>query len=281
VTGASGFLGRVLVQRAVPAWEVVGTFLSQPPPGSCRAVRLDVTDAAAVDALVAAERPDAVIHTAYRQHGDDAHAVNADGAGHVAAAARAAGARLVHVSTDVVFAGDGDRALREEDPVGPVTAYGATKAAAERLVAAAHPGALIVRTSLIYGGPGRAASPFERLAVEAAQGRRAATFFADERRCPIQVDDLAAALLELAAAEDRGLLHVAGADTVDRHAFATLIVRAAGLDPMALVAGPAPPDRPHNCALDVTRARARLATALRGVGEVLGGPSRTAAGRRT
>jgi dTDP-4-dehydrorhamnose reductase len=270
VTGASGYLGAATAAAATAAgWEVVGTHRRRAPDG-VRSVALDVRDAAAVGALVAAEAPDAVIHTAYLQRGDEAHAVNADGAAHVAVATRAAGARLVHVSSDAIFAGDGDRPLREDDPADPVTEYGATKAAAEPLVAAAHPGALLARTSLIYGGRGHDPSPHEELALAAARGERDVAFFTDEIRSPIQVDDLAAALVELAATDTpAGPLHVAGADAVSRLAFARLIVTARGEDAAGLRGRPAPPGRPRHCPLDSSRARSLLRVRLRGVHEVL------------
>src|SRR4051812_3693237 len=235
------------------------------------AYRLDVRDAGAARALVAAVAPDAVIHTAYLQRGGEAAAVNVDGAAHVAAAARAAGARLVHLSSDAVFRdAPPGRALREDDPPRPVTPYGATKAAAEVRVRAADPGALVVRTSLLYAGPGQAPGPHERAALAVARGEQDMTFFDDEIRCPVQVDDLAAALLELARAEDlAGPLHVAGADAVDRATFARLIVAAAGLDPAVIRAGPRTPDRAGDCTLDCRVAEARLGTRLRGVREVL------------
>jgi dTDP-4-dehydrorhamnose reductase len=265
VTGASGFLGGA-VAAAAAGWEVVGTALTHP---GWRA--LDVRDGAAVGVLVQAVAPDAIIHTAYRQHGEEAMAVNAIGAGHVAAAARAVGARLVHVSSDAIFAGDGDRALREGDAVRPVTAYGVTKAAAEVAVQAAYPDALIVRTSLLLGGPGHAPSPHEALALAAARGERHVTFFTDEIRSAIQVDDLAAALLELAAQEVGGPLHLGGADAVSRLELAQLVVAAAGLDPDVLAGASAPPDRPRYCPLDSGVALARLGTRVRGARDLYAG----------
>jgi dTDP-4-dehydrorhamnose reductase len=273
ITGASGYLGTALAARAVAGgWEVVGTHLTRAPdaaPG-LRAVALDVRDADAVARLVAAEAPDAIIHTAYRMHGDDLDAVNAGGAGHVADVAARAGVRLVHLSTDVVFAGAPGHALTEEDPVGPVHDYGRSKAAAEGAVALADPDALVVRTSLLYGGPGRPPSGHETLALAAARGEQDITFFSDELRCPIQVDDLADALLELVGLDRSGLLHVVGPDAVDRLTFARLAVAARGEDPSALRGGPAPPGRPAALVLDGSRAQALLATPVRGVHQVLG-----------
>src|SRR5207248_6235687 len=109
--------------------------------------------------------PEAIIHTAYVQDGPDAWAVNVDGADHVARAAAAAGVRLIHLSTDVVFDGASRTAYTEADAPAPCTAYGRSKAAAEKRVRDANPAALIVRTSLIYGGA--TLSKHERTALAA------------------------------------------------------------------------------------------------------------------
>jgi dTDP-4-dehydrorhamnose reductase len=254
VTGLGGYLGGELGRRAPAAgWEVGGVVGS---------ALLDVRDADGMRAAVAAARPDVVVHTAYRM--DDA-SVNVEGTRAVAAAAGAAGARLVHLSTDVVF-GDGQRPLREDDPPGPVTAYGESKLEAER---ACPPDALIVRTSLLYGG--ERPSPHEVAAIEATDGARDMAFFIDEVRCPTAIGDLAEAILELAAIDIAGPLHVAGADAVDRLQFARLVAARHGRDPDALRGGVGGPGRPKRLALDCSRARGLLRTRLRGVREVLGG----------
>ena len=236
---------------------MTATSFRQPGP-----TRLDVRAPAEVHALLDLQRPAAVVHTAYVQQGPGAREVTAGGSRVVAEAARAVGARLVHLSTDVVFDGRAGRPYREDDPVCPLSDYGRAKAEAERLVAAADPGAVMVRTSLIYGGPGRPASKHEHAAVDPD-----AAFHTDELRCPVQVDDLAHALLELCDADVAGPLHVAGPEAVSRAGFAALV---AG-HPVRGV--PAPPGRPLDCRLDSTLARAALRTRLRGVHDVLA-PSR-------
>jgi dTDP-4-dehydrorhamnose reductase len=177
-------------------------------------------------------------------------------------------ARLVHVSSDVIFDGTKTGPYTEDDPPNPITEYGRAKADAEGSVRAAHRGALVVRTSLLYGG--REPSRHERLACVAAEGRGGMAFFEDELRSPVVVGDLAAALLELAARDEEGILHVAGADTVSRYEFALLLARAHGLPGDGIrrsrLAGSGLV-RPANCALDSSRARALLRTRLRGVVE--------------
>ena len=257
ITGGSGYLGGELSRRSPGA---AATYLTAELPGG---VRLDVRDADAVSRLVGELRPAAIIHTAYRESGDEAEAVNVSGSRNVAGAAAEVGARLVHVSTDLVFDGALGRPYTEDDAASPIMEYGRQKLEAERAVAEAKPDALIVRTSLIYGGA--EPSRHERAVLDNPGGMK---FFSDELRSPVQVGDLATALLELAEGDASGLLHVAGADGVSRYEFARLVAD----DPDALESGLAarhPTPRPLDCRLDSSRARAMLRTPLRGVREVL------------
>ena len=240
VTGATGYLGSELVRRVPEAWTE----------------RVEIRDAVAVEELLRRVRPETVIHTAYLQDGPGAHEITVDGSENVARAAAAVGARLVHLSTDVVFDGRKGTPYVEDDPLSPVTDYGRAKAEAEARVAVAHPQALIVRTSLIYGGT-------EPSKHEATARDPSFTFFTNEIRNPVQAGDLAEALLELAELDVSGPLHVAGADAVSRAEFAELITGA----PVA--SAPAPATRPLNCSLDSSRAQARIRTRLRGVRDVL------------
>ena len=273
ITGGSGYLGAELVRRALAAqtWDITATYHAHPVewPGM-RFVPLDLGDETAVQRLVAAVQPDVVVHTAYVQTGPRLWDVTALGAGRVAEVARAVGARLIHMSSDALFDGERVGAYTENDPPGPVTPYGEAKAEAERLVAQAHPDALLVRTSLIYGG--HAPSDHEQLVLDVLQGKNDLAFFYDEMRCPVQVTDLADAVLELALLDCSGVLNVAGADVVSRYEFARLIAAAHGRSPDALRSASSATSgmrRPRNCALDSSVAQQLLHTLLRGVRAVL------------
>jgi dTDP-4-dehydrorhamnose reductase len=253
VTGGMGTLGRRLVQLAPDrGWSVRATWWRREPDVDADWMQVDIRDA---DALAeAVNGVDAVIHTAYVQGGADEWDTNVVASEVLARAA--APRRLVHLSSDIVFDGTVGR-YREEDTPAPVNAYGRSKAEAELRVADTHPGATIVRTSLIYGIDG---GPQERLA---RGGRR---FYVDELRSPVHVDDLACALLELLPLDTPGPLHVAGADDVNRFDFAVLL----GADPESIEPAQTSPDRAPDVTLDSSQAAALLKTRLRGVREVLG-----------
>ncbi len=150
VTGHRGMLGRSLLE-ALAGHETVGADLPE----------FDVTDTAAVEALVAAEGPAAIVHCAAFTAVDECESreaeatqVNGQGAGNVARAAAAQGAYPIAISTDYVFAGDLERPYREDDPVGPRSAYGRSKLAGERAVLEACPAATVLRIAWLYGAGG-------------------------------------------------------------------------------------------------------------------------------
>jgi dTDP-4-dehydrorhamnose reductase len=260
VTGATGHLGSRTADRAAASgWSVVGTYFSAPGPTAGE--RLDVRDPAAVRDLIERVRPDAVVHTAT---GRDDWRVMADGAAHVAVATAAVGARLVHVSSDAVFSGrDGeyDEAARPD----PIYQYGAAKAAAETAVRAVDPGAAVVRTSLILGdGRGQ----HEKLTRDLIAGRVEGVLFTDMVRKPVHVDDLADALLELAASDYAGVLNIAGPDAISRYDLGVLMARRDGLDPARIPAGSLAETGlalPADVRLRTDKAISLLSTRLRGV----------------
>jgi dTDP-4-dehydrorhamnose reductase len=267
VIGGSGFLGRRITRQARLAGHgVIATGHTKVPPTAGVDWRMvDIRCREDVTALALDARPDAIINAAYRQSDWE---TTADGGAHVALAAAAAGARLVHVSSDAVFSGAApsyDEACRPD----PVTPYGAAKAAAETAVRCITPAAVIARASLIIGDGD---SKHERLVHALASGAKAGVLYTDEVRCPVHVTDLASALLELAAAPEPGVCHVAGPDAVSRYELGLLIATRDGLDRTALPAGPRAAtglSGPADVRLDCTRTQEQLTTRLRGAREFL------------
>lgn len=204
MTGGSGFLGsHVATSPNADDWQIIA------PPSRV----LDLRHLDSVMRQVREWKPHAIVHAAYRR---DERASVVDASRHIAAAASAVGARLVHVSTDALFAGRDDPYV-EEDAPDPVHDYGSWKAAAEAEVRTHAPGSVVVRTSLICGDGSKRLSMHEQAVKDAITGARPMTFFTDEYRSPVRVDDLAAALIDLADRTDvSGILHLGGSTAFSR-----------------------------------------------------------------
>ena len=220
VTGASGLLGRHLQRSpAMENWELIA-------PGSHS---LDIRRREPVIDMITDWKPAAVVHLAYRK--DDRRAI-VDGSRNVAEAAARCGARLVHLSTDVVFAGR-QAPYTEADPTFAVTDYGVMKAAAERVVMEVCPMALVLRTSLMYATDFLA--PTQLDVERALHGQTNTTFFTDEYRCPAHAGDVADAVARLASMPQlTGPLHFAGPDALSRADLAAAVARWLGLNPALL-----------------------------------------------
>ena len=233
ITGGAGYLGSELRRQAPDA---LATWHRTPVP---EGVQLDIRDVDATMRCFLKHGPEVVIHTAYVM-GDASATVR--GSHNVALAAHRAGARLIHLSTDLVFDGVHGAPYTEDDEPRPVMEYGQQKLEAELLVRRLHPEALVVRTLLLYGPPD---GPQEALAR-----RDDVRFHTDEIRTPIRVRDLAAALLRLT--NESGILHVAGPEALSRRDFA------ARLRGGHVKGRPTPPGRARNVALDSSKALALL-----------------------
>ena len=251
VTGAGGMLGRDVMRVFGDA------------AGYTRA-ELDVTDERAVRAAVEAERPELVVNCAAYTDVDGAEdaeelatAVNGGGAGHVAAAADACGATVVHFSTDYVFDGEKREPYLESDPTGPGSAYGRSKLAGEHAVAAAAERHLIVRTSWLFGAGGR---NFADTMLTLGRDRGEVRVVRDQVGCPTYTGHLAQALPRIARLREHGVLHLAGEGACSWHEFAVEIFSQAGLDvraePCTSDEFPRPAPRPAYSVLASDRADA-------------------------
>jgi len=224
VAGAAGMLGADL-----------GAALSGRDVTLLTRAQLDVTDAAAALAVVAGF--DVVINaSAYTQvddaetHEDDAFAINASGPANLAAAAAAAGASLVQVSTDYVFDGTATTPYTEDTPYAPVSAYGRTKAAGERAALRLNPGkTFIVRTAWLYGEHG---ANFAKTMLRLAAERDTIEVVTDQVGQPTWTADLAARIVAMLDANaPAGIYHGTNSGQASWLEFAQAIFEFGGYDP--------------------------------------------------
>ncbi|WP_243407368.1 dTDP-4-dehydrorhamnose reductase, partial [Frankia canadensis] len=248
VTGAAGQLGadlcRLLETRLadpgspVLAWAGLGR------------AELDITDPARVRAVLRDQARPAkvqgglvVVNTAAWTDVDGAesdeagaYAANAAGPGHLAAVCAEVGAILVHVSTDYVFDGRATKPYETDDEPAPASAYGRTKLAGEQAIRALLPSAsYIVRTAWVYGETG---GNFVKTMARLARERGAVSVVDDQTGSPTWSADLAAALLDLAAAASArpssvppGIYHCTNTGETTWYGLARQIMTELGLDP--------------------------------------------------
>ncbi len=196
---------------------------------------LDVTDPDAVAEAVAGY--DVILNAAAYTKVDDAesnedaaYAVNATGAGNLAAAVAATGATLVQLSTDYVFDGTATSPYPEDAAVNPVSAYGRTKAAGERLALQNNPTrTIIVRTAWLYGAGG---PNFAKTMLRLAQTHDTVSVVTDQLGQPTWTFDLARGIVSLLdAGVTSGVFHGTNSGAATWFDFAKAVFEEAGLDP--------------------------------------------------
>lgn len=266
ITGGSGYLGQHLTPLA-QQHEVVYTYFSDDPLNLPGGIRLDVRYRDAVLALLRDFRPNVVIHTAGSNRSPDMENVIIAGTRHVVEAAAAIGARLIHLSTDVIFDGTAGPYVESAEPT-PIHAYGRAKQSAEAIVRT-HPAHVIVRTSLIYGL--EMMDNGTQWLVESLRAAQPVTLFDNQWRNPVWAVSLSNALLELAALEFTGVLNIAGEQAMSRAGFGLRMLDWWGVTERArLTIGAGDPQRwPADCRLDLSLAQTVLQTPLPGVDAVL------------
>jgi dTDP-4-dehydrorhamnose reductase len=267
VTGASGQVGRELLQRA-RGRRVVGLARD----------RLDITDPDAVRRALAAHRATVVVNAAAFTAVDlaeadpaGAHAVNADGPAHLAAACAELGICLLHLSTDYVFGGTGTLPWREQDEPAPQGAYARSKRQGKVAVATLLEAHLVLRVAWLFGAHGR---NFVKTILQLARDRRELRVVADQHGCPTPTRAVAETILLLA---DRiiagepirwGTYHYCGTPAATWHGFAAAVLAEAAargllLGPVTAVPvmsdhHPSPAARPMNSVLDCAKIEREL-----------------------
>lgn len=279
LTGASGLLGGRLAPLLARDHTVVAAVHRAPAPDGFATVPFDLANPDTVAVAFEAARPDAVIHAAALADADAcereperAVALNVTGTALLAVTCARRGARLVVLSTDLVF--DGSKGgLREDDLAQPLLHYGRTKLEAEKEALRRCSGSVVVRVALVCGrGHGPRATASEAVAWAVARGQRP-RLFTDQHRTPVDPESVAVALAALVRGRGEGRYHLGGAERVSRYELGARVASALRLDAAVLEATtqashPGLP-RPADVSLDSTRARRELGFAPRPLDEMI------------
>ncbi len=243
VTGGGGILGTALARTRPESVELTALLHSD----------LDVTDRERTLAVIAAARPDWVIHAAAmtdvdgcEKEPDRAYRVNQFGTANVVDAALRVGTACLCLSSDYVFDGTKREPYVEDDPTGPLSVYGRSKLLAEREALARGGRVLVVRTQWVFGAGGR---NFVDTILKAARERPTLRVVDDQRGCPTWSGHLAAGLWRLLMADAAsGIWHLSARGEATWYQFACAIVAAAQLptrvDPCTTAEFPRPAPRP-------------------------------------
>ncbi len=237
ITGSLGQLGTELLRCLETMEAEIGSLPAKYSDVIVRAVdlpELDITDFEATEAAILAFGPDVVFNCAAMTDVDGCEAneelafsVNAIGPASIARACAKTDAKLVHVSTDYVFAGDNSQPRVESDSTGPVSAYGRSKLAGEKAALTANPSTFVVRTAWLYGYRGH---NFVKIMRRLGSERDSVTVVDDQLGNPTSANDLAYMLLKLALTENYGIYHCTNNDTCSWADFAQAIMDGLKLD---------------------------------------------------
>lgn len=231
----------------------------------------DLASPATLETAIAASKPRVVINAGAYTAVDKAEServqafvVNRDGPGALAAACARHNAALIHISTDYVFNGAKAGAYVEDDAVGPLSVYGQSKEAGERLVRAALPQHVILRTEWVYSPFGH---NFVKTMLRLGAERGELRIVADQQGCPTSARDIATTIIAIAGAiiagksDGYGTFHYCGAGATTWCDFARAIfadaaahgVQTPAIHAIATADYPTPATRPKNSVLDCTR----------------------------
>jgi dTDP-4-dehydrorhamnose reductase len=239
--GSTGLLGQALVKE-----------LKNEQLTALSSRDADLRDRTRVEAVIRESRPEWIILSAAytdvdgcESNRDLAFAVNCEGAVNVARAARDARSRLIFLSTDYVFDGQGTSPYPTDHPRRPINVYGESKARAEERLLDVLPDLCIARTSWLFGHGGKS---FPATILKLAGSRPELSVVNDQRGCPTYAPDLAAALAQLCDKGARGIVHVTNAGDCTWFDFAGEILRISGSTtrpkPVTAAEFPRPAKRP-------------------------------------
>jgi dTDP-4-dehydrorhamnose reductase len=239
ITGGSGFVGRNLVTLFADRFSVSTTYFQHPVTSDAgvQSVRLDIRDAQAVSSVIEHVKPDVVIHAAGNKnvrfcedHPDEAYRTNAHGTQNVARACRNFEARMIYLSTDLVFScTTGD--YKENELPQPTLAYGRSKLLGENLALEELKDVAVCRSGGIYGKGSPLLSWFS---TEINSGRTV-DCFVDVFNTPTYLENLAEMMEAILRKRLPGVFHTVGRERVSRFEFFQAYADTFGLDASLLV----------------------------------------------
>jgi len=271
LVGASGFVGFNLMRLLSDDFELYGTSLANPPPiRGYRFVKLDVASPENVREVLEIIEPEVVIHAAAKadvdfceRNREITYETNVTGSENLAKEASLGGARLIYLSTDLVFDGEKGDYSEGDDP-NPSSLYGSTKLEAEKRVLGISDRAVVVRLSLLYGNRGHSNVGFVCRLLESLNAGRPFKLFTDQYRTPLYLDDLAEALRGVILDRGfRGLYHLGGPERVSRWEFGQILAEVFGfskklLSPIKMEDLLEMIPRPRDCSLNSSKIYGRL-----------------------
>jgi dTDP-4-dehydrorhamnose reductase len=237
ITGAKGQLGTQIINILKSGISELGAIQRELKNCDIAAYdvdELDIVDLKAVREVFHRENPEVVVNCAAytnvdgcESNEDLAFKINSIGARNLAIASEEVKAKIIHISTDYVFKGDGTSPYREYDKTNPVSVYGKTKALGEDYIREFSSKYFIVRTSWLYGYNGK---NFVKTIMKAAKERGHLTVVNDQRGNPTNAEDLSHHIIRLMSTEEYGIYHCTGEGECTWYDFAKAIVEGAEID---------------------------------------------------
>lgn len=281
VTGGSGILGSNLAYLTSPYYQVVAQYYNNPINiDNCQNVKLSLLSKKEIENYILKELPEIVVHTAAltspdycEEHKEEAYLVNVEATKAIALACQRIEAKLIFLSTDLVF--DGHKGLyREEDEVGPLSYYARTKVWAEENILSLNLNYTIIRTAILYGFGNYPHLSFSDWLLRGFLEHEKRELFVDQYRSPILVNNLVRCIMEIMEKDLKGLYHIGGSQRINRYDFGRLMAEVFGLSSDTLIPVRAETanfkaKRPADCSLNVEKIQKDLQTKILDVQEGL------------
>jgi len=240
ITGGSGLLGQYLNLAAAEENEIFSLYNNH--IGNCtlfKSARSNLENSKSIKEVFVEFKPDVVVHTAAitnpiplpGQNAKEVYNVNVNATGKIAELCEQFGAKLIYISTDLVYAGYRGSMLTEESKLIPVSLYAETKLMGELKVKAKMDNFLILRTALLYGiGLNHSVCHFHKI-IDSLKNKKPVRLFVDQFRTPISLKEASEIIVQLSSANIKGeTINLGGTERVSRYELGEKLCSVAGYD---------------------------------------------------